>query len=444
MADFRLSAKPIKRSAGQSAVAAAAYRAADKFVDLRTGKTHDYTKKFGVAHTEILAPDQTPEWMLDRAELWNAVEKVERRKDAQLAREIQLSLPHELNDEQRLELVRDFVQEQFVSHGMIADVALHHPDKQSDERNFHAHVMLTMRELTDDGFGKKNRDWNSPEMLNQWRERWAHHQNRILERYEHSARVDHRSYEDRGIDRQPQQHMGQIANDMERRGKPSRIGDKNRSIQMANAEQAKRLAYQAVVNAQISYERSQIEIWAKERRENLNEVLRVSEVDLHIRHRKERDDLTANQQKENQALRRNIAGQLSAVNSRLSDPSKVKQMLRGLLGHTKMDRGTQAQLQKALQAISVKEKVEHRQLRRQQTQERIRLRESNNDRKLHLSSQISAALSDPSVNPEVKSDIKRSFRQASTRSSTRQSGRQQGRQQGRDSDRGPSNEGGNH
>ena len=110
--------------------------------------------------------------------MWNAVEAIEKRKDAQLAREVQLALPHELPPRDRLELVRGFVQEEFVSKGMIADIALHAPGKEGDTRNHHAHIMLTMREVTEEGFGKKNRDWNNKGLLEHWRERWAEHQNK--------------------------------------------------------------------------------------------------------------------------------------------------------------------------------------------------------------------------------------------------------------------------
>ena len=161
MADYRFSAQVISRAKGQSSVASAAYRSASRMVDERTGQIHDYTRKGGLVHSEILAPDSTPEWMLDRSQLWNAVEAVERRSDAQLAREVQLSLPHELAPDQRRELVLGFVQEQFVDRGMIADIAIHEPGKNGDQRNHHAHVMLSMRELTGEGFGKKNREWNS-------------------------------------------------------------------------------------------------------------------------------------------------------------------------------------------------------------------------------------------------------------------------------------------
>ena len=251
MADYRFSAKVISRSKGQSSVASAAYRSAEKLTDERTGEVHDFGRKQGVIHCEVVSPDNTPSWMKDRAELWNAVEKIERRKDAQLSREIQLSLPHELNDEQRKELVRGFVSDQFVSDGMIADIAIHRPSAQGDERNHHAHIMLTTRVLTDDGFGKKAREWNQKDRIEQWREQWAVHQNRALEKHGHDSRVDHRSYADQGVDREPQQHMGTAATEMKRSGRESRIEGENEAIKRRNAERARREAEQALNQAKI-------------------------------------------------------------------------------------------------------------------------------------------------------------------------------------------------
>lgn len=236
MAVYRFSATIIKRSAGRSATGAAAYRAAERIVDDRTGLDHDYRRKQGVLYSEILTPGHAPEWMKDRAALWNAVETGERRKDAQLAREVQLSLPHELEEWQRAELVRDFVRAEFVDRGMVADVCLHRPDRDGDERNYHAHVMLTMREVTPEGFGQKNRDWNAPEMLEHWRERWADFQNRSLERAGNGERVDHRSYDVRGIDKEPQPKLGPTASKMERKGKASDRGDELRAVRARNAE----------------------------------------------------------------------------------------------------------------------------------------------------------------------------------------------------------------
>jgi len=160
MAIYRLSAQVISRSAGRSATAAAAYRAGVLIEDRRTGQAHDYERRSGVVHAEILAPENMPTWMMDREALWNAVEAVEKRKDAQLSREVQLALPHELDAAERLALVQDYVRQAFVAHGMVADIAIHAPHRQGDYRNWHAHVMLTMRAITVEGFGKKERAWN--------------------------------------------------------------------------------------------------------------------------------------------------------------------------------------------------------------------------------------------------------------------------------------------
>lgn len=241
MAQYRFSAKVISRSTGRSSVAAAAYRAGQDLTDERTGLAHEYARRSGVLSADILAPDHAPEWAHDRAALWNAVEAAETRVNSQLAREIQLSLPHELDDATRRELLHTFVCEQFVSRGMVADVAIHRPDRDGDDRNHHAHVMLTMRPITRDGFAKTKgeaREWNSTESLEGWREQWATHQNRALERGRHADRVDHRSFADRAIDREPTQHMGPIAHGMEKQGRPSRIGDENRDTDDRNDARA--------------------------------------------------------------------------------------------------------------------------------------------------------------------------------------------------------------
>jgi len=193
MAIYHFDASVISRSKGRSATAAAAYRTAEVINDHRTGEVHDYSRKGGVMHTEIIAPDNAPAWVHDRSSLWNAVEDAERRKDAQVAREVRVALPSELTTEQNADLVRAFVQEQFVARGMIADVALHAPGREGDQRNHHAHIMLTTREIGPEGFGAKNRDWNAKELLVDWRGSWAEHVNDTLERCDIHERVDHRT-----------------------------------------------------------------------------------------------------------------------------------------------------------------------------------------------------------------------------------------------------------
>ncbi|HBD5403393.1 TPA: MobA/MobL family protein, partial [Escherichia coli] len=165
MAIYHLSMKIISRSNGYSAVASAAYRSSSLMLDERTGLTHDYTRKSGVAEAVILTPATAPAWCTNRAELWNAVEKAERRKNSQLAREIELAIPHELPQDAARETVLAFVRENFVSQGMIADVAFHHMDKT----NPHAHIMLTTRAVGPAGFGGKVRDWNDRTHAETWR-----------------------------------------------------------------------------------------------------------------------------------------------------------------------------------------------------------------------------------------------------------------------------------
>ena len=189
----------ISRSQGRSVTAASAYRVAERIEDRRTGLTFDYAAKGGVDHTEILAPDHAPDWVHDRSELWNRVEESETRKNSQVAREVRVALPDELTHAQRVALVRDYAQEQFVDRGMVADIALHAPGRVGDERNHHAHILLTTREIDAEGsvpgggFTTKNRDWNKVEVLEGWREAWARDSNAALERAGLEDRVDHRT-----------------------------------------------------------------------------------------------------------------------------------------------------------------------------------------------------------------------------------------------------------
>lgn len=181
---------------GSKAAAAAAYRSGSQVRDYRTGEIHDYRRRAGVAHAEIMVPIGAAAWLEDRELLWGTVERMEKREDAQLAREFNMALPHELNATQRLELVRSFVQAHFVNRGMVADIALHDPvpEQGQSQRNFHAHVMLTLRRATPDGLDPvKTREWNSKELLKLWRAEWAVSCNRALERASRPVRIDHRT-----------------------------------------------------------------------------------------------------------------------------------------------------------------------------------------------------------------------------------------------------------
>lgn len=162
-------------------------------MDERTGAVHDYTRKSDIQHSEIMTPEGAPEWSQDRPALWNAVEAAERRKDAQVAREVQLALPRELDAEAQVALVRTFVRDEFVALGMVADFSVHDHVARDGGEQPHAHVMLTMRSIDENGFGLKVRDWNSDELLVHWREQWAVRANEQLAESGSEARIDHRT-----------------------------------------------------------------------------------------------------------------------------------------------------------------------------------------------------------------------------------------------------------
>jgi hypothetical protein len=253
MAIYSLSADVFSRSKGHRATAAAAYRAGVEIEDQTIGERFDYRRKRGIVHAEIMAPENAPDWMHDRSALWNAVELQENRCNSQLAREVMVALPHELNAEERLELVRGFVQTEFVDAGMVADLTIHAPSRQGDGRNHHAHIMLTMRPIEGDGFGpKKAREWNSDELLQDWREAWAERSNAALEAAGFDARIDHRSFEAQGIDREPTEHMGKNATNAERKGETTERGDRNRDTRERNREIDELVDELAHVDAQIA------------------------------------------------------------------------------------------------------------------------------------------------------------------------------------------------
>ena len=232
MALYRLEVQGIQRAEGRSAVAAAAYRAGAALYDERLEMAFDYSGRGGVEHTEILAPGATPAALLERQGLWNAAERADKRSDSRPARDILLALPHELDADQRLALVRAFVAEHVVAQGMIADVALHTPDKHGDQRNHHAHIMVTTREVSPDGFGRKVEAWTKPELVRNWREGWAQVQNAHLQVAlgREAPQVSAKSLANQGIERDPTIHLGPAASAIERRGERSDRGDVNRAI----------------------------------------------------------------------------------------------------------------------------------------------------------------------------------------------------------------------
>ncbi|HFE7428570.1 MobQ family relaxase [Salmonella enterica] len=198
MAIFHMSAQTISRSKGHSSVAAAAYRHGEKLTDEHTGEIHDYSKKKGISDSVILIPESADRNFLKPAYLWNTIEKSEKRKDAQLAREFNIALPVEMTDEQKKALAIDFCQEHFVKNGMIADIAFH----KLDSDNPHFHVMLTTRSLTPGGseFGHKVREWNSKEQLQEWCKSWADTANEHMQKAGIDAHIDHRSLKEQKAD----------------------------------------------------------------------------------------------------------------------------------------------------------------------------------------------------------------------------------------------------
>src|SRR5665213_3518565 len=232
MALYHLSMKPISRASGRSSVASAAYRAAEQLENERDGIVHDFSRRSGVEHAEIVIPaGADAAWAKERSALWNAAEASEKRKDARVAREIEVSLPHELSGEQRLALTRAFAQGLADRYGVAVDFAIHSPHGKTDIRNHHAHIMMTTRTVGPDGLGEKsdleleNRKLQalglptSHEQLRDIRIGWEQRTNEHLARAGLDIRVDHRSHQERGLEIEPTQHMGVHATQMERRGK---------------------------------------------------------------------------------------------------------------------------------------------------------------------------------------------------------------------------------
>lgn len=237
MASYHLSVKTIKRSAGRSVVAAAAYRVGERIECQREGRIHDYTRKQGIEETFIVAPEDAPEWATDRAKLWNEAEASETRRNSVTGREWELALPSEISAEDRSQITRQFAEELVSRYGVAVDVAIHAPHREGDQRNHHAHVLTSTRKLEAEGFTAKTRVLDSAKTggveIEQMRGVWAELQNRALERVGEVERVDHRSLEaqreaaqERGdtlsaeeLDRDPELKLGPAANSMERRAK---------------------------------------------------------------------------------------------------------------------------------------------------------------------------------------------------------------------------------
>jgi hypothetical protein len=244
MAIFHMAIRPVKRSAGQQATGAAAYRAGEKIRDERTGDVHNHSRRKDVRHTEIFLPSKldasNATWARDRARLWNTAEAAEKQRNSRVAREYQVALPPELTPEQRLALARSFSRELADRYGVAVDLAIHDPKPGRESQNFHAHMLTTTREVTPTGLGAKagldmhnvaraQRGLSShSEEYSTLRERWATLTNQALSEANIDARIDHRSLAAQGIDRKPLLHVPMEFYQLERKGMPKEAAERLR------------------------------------------------------------------------------------------------------------------------------------------------------------------------------------------------------------------------
>ena len=249
MAIFHLQVNTVSRSAGRSATAAAAYRAGERIVDEQTGEIHDYTRKGGVEASALFAPADAPEWAADRTRLWNAAEAAERRKNSTVAREFVVALPAELSAEDRQALAFDLGRALVARHGVAVDVCIHAPGNDGDERNHHAHILMTTRRMAREGLTEKTRELDNQRSgeVDHWRAEWARLANAALERAGRAERIDHRTLEEQGIERMPTTHQGPAVTDMLRKGRQSDVADRQ-AEQAGQFDQAKREAAAAAVD----------------------------------------------------------------------------------------------------------------------------------------------------------------------------------------------------
>ena len=254
----------VTRSKGHSVIAKAAYNARDKLQDEYYGKTHDYSKKTDLVFSKIFLPEHIPKEFSNREYLWNSVEKIEKSKNSQLARNLLFELPRELNEQNRIKLISEFIEENFTSKGMIADCSIHNPMASDHEEQPHAHILLTLREMDSEGKWKpkcrkeyildengekitlksgnyKSRkvnlnDWNEPDKAKEWRENFSKKANEYLARNNIDKRIDPRTFEEQGREELPQIHLGTSSYQMEKKGIQTERGNQNRKIIALNLE----------------------------------------------------------------------------------------------------------------------------------------------------------------------------------------------------------------
>jgi hypothetical protein len=259
---YHCSVKPVSRSAGRSAVAAAAYRLGESLHDRQLGETYDYTRRSGVMTAFTVAPLNAPDWVHDPEALWNAAEAAETRINSQVAREYELALPSSVGADAREGIVRAFAQKLVDRYGVAVTAAIHEPSRYGDERNFHAHILSTTRTMGADGLGKKTRVLDDrktgPQEVLYLRQYACDLINGALERAGVDERVDARSFEARGIDREATEHLGPTASEMERNGEHSERGDRNREIGEDNQRMDELVQDLAALDAEIAAEEERL------------------------------------------------------------------------------------------------------------------------------------------------------------------------------------------
>ncbi len=318
--ELHATAKQVARSSGRSSVAAAAYRSGTCLEDERTGIVHDYTKKQGVEHSQIYIPDNAPVWAKNakdstalRSKLWNASEEKENRSNSTTAHELEVAFPSEFNLMQRRETGDAISREIMRRYNVAVDISYHVPNKSGDERNFHSHILFTTRgfdEKSKDGWArtkfrdlsKDAKDINGNPYLDDegnkttrgkleilsLREFTANEMNRIAEREKLKVHTEHLSFEKRGVNREPTQHLGANASQIEREGKQSERGDINRAIRAANDN----LRLFDELRKKAEYHISQ-----RQKTKEAFEKRQAEQKDLAALHKKQREDLQAQKEK---------------------------------------------------------------------------------------------------------------------------------------------------
>jgi ATP-dependent exoDNAse (exonuclease V) alpha subunit len=330
MAIYFLNMTSVGRSSGSSAVSAAAYRSGERIRDERTGRTYDHTEREDVLHKEIMVPEQFSgvdmSWARDRGNLWNLAESLETRRNSRVAREYLVALPAELSPEDRINLVSGFSRELVERYRFALDMTVHAPRDYpgSDPRNFHAHLLATTREVQANGLGPKTAmEWSDSmrrrhalapaagELLHV-RERWALSANAALERAHINARIDHRTLEAQGIDREPAPRIPRVAFEMERQGYHSFVAERIRAQHQSRVEARQRAVQQSKIpedparRSALEWRRIYIDGRSKEEREKTSEQLRIESA---MRWKRYRDSQRALEQERSPEKERSRARQ---------------------------------------------------------------------------------------------------------------------------------------